>query len=414
MSKVFKLAIIGAGAAGLAAAAEASRLFGGASVILIEKQQKIGRKLLATGNGRCNISNKNMSEAHYYGDRSIISSVIGEFGVSRLRRFFSELGLLLREDSEGRLYPYSNQAVTVLDCSRNYLSKAGTAIQCDCRILRIEKNKGGFIIVTSEKQISAENIIAACGSKASPSLGADDSGSKLMNELGIKYTRLFPALSPVETKEKYPSLKGVRAKGTVNVIADDSIIRSKSGEIQFSDKGISGICIFECSRPVNEYLLFGTAYGKKVKSISIELDLMPDYNSDELCRYLRGCKSIFKGQPAELLLAGVLNKELSRVIIKKSLSAKKLCHELTEEDIQKTAFQVKHFSFTPVKADSFKTAQVCAGGIDSGYVCPDTLMSKKYKGLYICGEMLDVDGDCGGYNLHFAVASAIKAVRNIK
>ena len=414
MNKKYKVAVIGAGASGLTACVEAARRFGGENVILLEKQQKIGRKLLATGNGRCNISNADINETHYYGDKKIISSVIGEFGVKKLKRFFSDIGLLLKEDGEGRLYPYSNQAVTVLDCIKNELSRSKVNIICGFAIKSIEHKKDGYFIVSYNEKILAENIIIACGSKASPSLGANDSGFALLKNLGIVSTDLFPALLPINTYEKCTSLKGVRAKGTVYLLADGKIIRSKSGEIQFNENGLSGICIFECSRAVNEYFLYGKIFGEKINTLTVELDVMHDLPETDICKYLRNCRSLFGEQSCEIILSGALHKQLSKTIVDRAGVDRKICKELNENDIQKIAYTAKHLSFKPLISDNFKTAQVCAGGITSEYVSPETLMSKKHKGLFICGEMLDVDGDCGGYNLHFAVSSALKAVKNIK
>ena len=411
---VVNTAIVGSGASGLAAAITAAERIGGKNVILIEKQAKAGRKLLATGNGRCNISNKNINKSHYFGDEKLISSVLRDFGYNELIRFFRELGLLIREDSDGRLYPYSNQASTVLDCMRNRLIRLGVKEYCSCNINTAEYKNGRILLRNEETEILAENVIFSCGSKASPSLGSDSSGLELLKNAGIRSAPLFPSLSPVESKEKYKALKGVRAKGRVSVICDGNTVRQKQGEIQFNDKGISGICVFECSRLINEYLYFHTVFGKSCRKLYGSIDLMPDYNEKELCSYLRLCRKISDQQPAADILSGALNKRLSEVLVKYCRIDKKLCRDLKESDIMQLSTAVKNFCFTPVNSDSFKTAQVCAGGIGSDEVDPVTLMSRKIKNLYICGEMLNVDGDCGGFNLHFAFGSGIKAAKNIK
>lgn len=414
MEQRFKLAVIGGGAAGLTAALAASKKLGGRNIIIIEKQSRVGRKLLATGNGRCNISNSHMSKDHYHGDTDIIDSVIGNFSVQQMKHFCSGLGLLLREDSEGRMYPFSNQASTVLDCMRTGIVKAGVKEQCETSVLSISKEKNIFVIKTDKGNIISENVIFACGSKASPSLGADESGMALLKRIGIRSTPFFPALSPIETIEKYKALKGVRAKGKVTLTVDGKIIREEVGEIQFSEKALSGICIFQCSRYVNEYLLYGSVCGIKAKDIRISLDLMNDYPGDELCKYLRSCRNSFADLPASMILSGALNKKLSETIVSITGIRNKLCKDLSEADIRSIADIVKGICFTPSDINSFASAQVCAGGINSDEIDPCTLMSKKNEKLYICGEMLNVDGDCGGYNLHFAIGSAILAARNIK
>ncbi len=409
-----RVAVIGGGAAGLTAAAACARKLGKGSVVILEKQARIGRKLLATGNGRCNISNKNMNSLHYYGDKAIIENVLKDFGFPKLKRFFSSIGLLLREDSDGRIYPYSNQASTVLDCIKNELARLGVQEICEFNISCIKHNSNGFLISSGLDTVEAHNIIFACGSNASPALGADDSGLKLLKTLNINSSPFFPSLSPIETAEKYKMLKGVRAKGNVEVIADGDTITDHAGEIQFTDKGLSGICVFECSRPVNEFLLYGTVFGKKAKKLIISLDLLHELSDVELCRYLRSCRKLFSDQPAGSVLSGTLNRKLSEAIVRSVHLDNMLCGNINENDLIRISSAAKQFEFSPVRSDAFKNAQVCAGGIGSDEIDVNTLMSKKYENLFFCGEMLNVDGECGGYNLHFAFGSALKAAKNIK
>lgn len=414
MSERYKLAVIGGGAAGLAAALSASKRLGGDNIIIIEKQPRVGRKLLGTGNGRCNISNSDMTAEHYHGDRAIIDSVMSSFSVQNMKRFCSGFGLLLKEDSEGRIYPHSNQASTVLDCIRIQLMNLGVKELCGTSVSGIEHKGTDYIIRTDNGNIISEYVILACGSKASPSLGSDDSGIKLLKGLGIKAAPFFPALCPVETVEKYKPLKGVRSKGSITLLADGKVIKEETGEIQFSDKALSGICVFQCSRYVNEYLLSKTIEGRRTKSVILSVDLMPVLDEEQLCKYLRACRNTFRELPASMILSGALNKKLSEVIAEKAGLAKKSCSALSESDIRTIAGYAKHMEFTPADVSAFASAQVCAGGIGSDEVDPHTLMSKMHGKLFICGEMLNVDGDCGGYNLHFAIGSAILAVKNIK
>ena len=408
------IAVIGGGAAGLAAAVECSRLYGKGSTLIIEKQQRTGRKLLATGNGRCNITNSGISESRYHGDRDIIHNVLLGHSYKDMCVFMRSLGILLREESEGRVYPYSNQASTVLDAMRNECSRLGAEELCGYDIKQVRKEKGGFLLLSDNMNVFAKNVIFATGSQASRSLGSDDSGYRLLDGLGIRHTPLFPALSPVNTKEKYKELKGVRAKGKVSLFADGNNILTKDGEIQFTDNGISGICVFELSRAVNEFFALGTVCGKNCRSISVSADIMSDVSFDELCGYLYMCRGIFADKGAELLLSGAVNKKLAHTAAVICGLAGKKCSLLNGRDIKYLAECIKNMRFTPVQSDAFGNAQVSAGGINSEYVDPLTLCSRKYKGLYICGELLDADGDCGGFNLHFAAGSALKAARNIK
>ncbi len=410
-SVYYRAAVIGGGAAGLTAAAALAAQIGGKNVVILEKQNKPGRKLLATGNGRCNISNRHVAPEHYHGDKALVESVLSGFSVSRMKDFMNHLGVLLREDSEGRIYPYSNQAVTILNALRDECFRKGVTEKLSFVPESVVKENGCFSVRSAEETIRCDYLIFACGSKASPKLGADDSGFRLLEPLGIMHSPLFPALCPVPTLEKRKALKGVRAKGTAAFVCDNKVVKTSAGEIQFSDKGLSGICIFELSRCVSEYYCYGTVEGSAVSKIGITLDLMPDIGFGELCAIIERGKSIYGNEPAKKLLSGMLHQALAEVIVHESRLSGKSCRGLTSRDIRVLAGTIKRMCFTPEKAGSFDTAQVCAGGIGSEAVDAGTLMAKKVKNLYICGEMLNVDGDCGGFNLHFALGSALLAAR---
>ncbi len=413
--KNVKVAVIGGGASGLAAAVSCARTVGGKNkVVIIEKQPRTGRKLLATGNGRCNITNRNMSFEHYYGDRKIIESVIGSFSPSDSEEFFGNIGILFRDDDEGRVYPHSNQATTVLDCIRKECERLGVEEICGFSVSSIKREKCYFIINSPYMSVKAEYVIMATGSQASPLLGADDSGYKILNSLGIKPTPLYPSLSPVYTKEKYKNLKGVRSKGTVSLIADGKLLRKCAGEIQFTDYGVSGICVFEISRFVNEFFMTGKIFGCNYHTIKISIDVMSEYSLSDLCIYLHKCKKIFSEEKAAGIFNGALNKKLSQSVAEYCKLSHKSCGMFNDSDINKIAKASKNFEFTPIISDGYKSAQVGAGGIDSRYINPETLMVLKIPNMFICGELLDVDGDCGGYNLHFAFGSGIIPSRTIK
>lgn len=406
--KSVKVAVIGGGAAGFAAAISCARVLDRKDkIVIIEQQARTGRKLLATGNGRCNITNRNVGPEHYYGDRQIINTVINSFSPSDSEKFFGEMGILFRDDDEGRVYPYSNQAATVLDCMRAECSRLGVEELCDFSISSVKKENGLFVITSADMTIKAEYVVMATGSQASPLLGSNDSGYRLLHSLGIESTPLYPSLSPVYTKEKYKNLKGVRAKGNISLIADNKVIKKRSGEVQFTDYGLSGICVFEISRFVNEFFMLGKISDKKVNEIKLSVDVMSEYSFSDLCVYLQKCKKIFAESKAIDILSGALNKKLSRSITEYCRLSNKPCKSLTDSDIKRIAGAVKNFVFTPIISDGYKSAQVSAGGINSQYIYPETLMSRKIKNLFICGELLDVDGDCGGYNLHFAFGSGI-------
>ena len=404
-------AVIGAGASGMAAAIECARLVGGGNVVLLEKQKKAGRKLLATGSGRCNITNSGISAERYHGDEKLVRSVLSEFSVQDMYGFLSSLGVIIREDDEGRCYPHSNQASTVLESMLKALKRLGVAVLYDFPVDIIKKDRDGFHISGGERCITSESVIMATGSCASPMLGADRSGYKLIKALGIGCSPLFPALCPVETEEDCSILKGIRAKGSVTLIIDGKPSRKTEGEIQFTGQGISGICVFEQSRAVNEFLTSGRINGKDCREVKLSADVMSGYQFPELCSYLERCRKIFADESAASLLCGALNPRLSQYIAGLCGLKDKRCSGLTQQDIKRTASAAKNMRFTPKNALSFKNAQVSAGGISSDTVDPRTLSALKYNNLYVCGELLDVDGDCGGFNLHFAFGSGIRAAR---
>ena len=412
MERRFDVIILGAGAAGMTAAAVCARKLGKGRVALLEKQKRPARKLLATGNGRCNISNLDISEKHYRGNAEIIRSVIGSFPRAGMKKFCNSLGLLLREE-DCRLYPLSNSSATVSDRLRYELEITGAELFCECEISSVRHQGKLFRINTSTGDFLCSSLVFACGSPASPSLGSDNSGFTLLESLDISHSSLFPALSPVQTKEKYPVLKGVRAKGSASLYADDKLFAAETGEIQFSDKSLSGICIFQLSRYVNEFLGYGTINGGRFVNISLSVDLMPDHSIDDICSYLRKMRSTFKNKPAAEILSAALNKKLCEALISFSGLKGRYCHELSENDIRRLGNAVKAMKFTPEYSDQFPNAQVCAGGVGADELFTDSLMSRRHKGLYIIGEMLDADGECGGFNLHFAVGSAMLAAKNI-
>lgn len=413
-TKNIKTAIIGGGASGLTAAIACAKKLGSGSTVIIERQIRTGRKLLATGNGRCNVTNLHLSSNHYYGDKELIHSVLSNFSLKDLKRFFGSMGILLNPDDEGRVYPYSNRAETVLDGMRKELNRLGVEEICDFHIQDVCKKNGEFIITSETLTIKAQYIVFATGSQASPLLGANDSGYKLLKKFGIHSTPLFPTLSPISAKERYKNLKGVRAKGRVSLLADGKEILHRSGEIQFTDYGISGICVFEISRFVNEFFMLNQINGKVCKEIKISVDVMSDFPYNDLCTYLYQCKKIFSDSKTSDLLSAALNKKLSQSIAQYSGLASKPCRSLTDHDIKKLAWGAKNFIFTPLTANDYKSAQVSAGGISSEYIDPNTLMSRKVKNLFVIGELLDVDGDCGGYNLHFAFGSAMIPAKYMK
>lgn len=401
MDKIFTdLAIIGAGASGLVAAISALR-HGKCKVTVIEKLQRVGKKILSTGNGRCNLSNKNISESDYSGDTQLLSYTAKE--AENIPEFFASIGLLCRNDDSGRIYPYSMSASSVLDALRFTAKAEGADVICDTEVKDILKIDNGFKIVCDNAVITAKKIIMAAGGCASPSLGSSGDGYTLCKKLGHSTTKLYPALAPIRTQtELVKSVKGLRTPAEVSLISQGKTICRESGEVQFTDGALSGICIFNISATACQYIGNG----------EISLDTAPDINSSELFSLIKNTTKLRSHLSSDELLTGLYHKRIGQAIIKiAGISLTELCKDITDKEIRAVTHIAKDWRF-PIKAVSdWSLAQVTCGGIPACEVT-DRLESKKAHDMYICGEILNIQGKCGGYNLDWAWKSGYTAGMN--
>ncbi len=398
--------IIGGGASGIICAIKAKENNPDKTVAILEKQSRIGRKLLSTGNGRCNLFNLDADDVEKYSGSFFnnLSALFKKCSVVKLGEEFSKLGLVTYCDSENRVYPYSNHAGTVLDVLRFRLDELKVEVICDTKVTSIEK-KDTFIIKAENKKFSCEKLIISTGSPASPKLGSDNSGINLLEKLGHKIEPLSPALCPLEVKDKAPSIKGVRQKGSVTLFDGDEYIKSESGEIQFTENSLSGICIFNLSAKV-----------KDLKSPIVSLNISPyNENYGQLLHVLKINAQSFKSREIKRFLDGMFINKLGTAILKSSgvnkLSAP--ISTLKKEDIENICDTIYDWRFKVEKPTNFDKAQVCAGGVNGLEIEPRTMESKKIKDLYICGEAVDIVGDCGGFNLNFAFTSGIIAGESV-
>ena len=384
-----KVAVIGGGASGLAAAITARE--GGHDVTLFERQARVGRKLMATGNGRCNLTNLGASVDNYHGaDAAFVAPALSEFTVSDTLAWFSRLGLVSEPDPEGRVYPFSDQAGSVLDVLRFRCDAIGVRTETGTEIEEIRRKNGCFA-VNGEQY---DRIIIACGGRAGEHLGGTGLGYDLLRSLGHRITPLTPGLVRLKTAEEITRmLKGVRAKACVRLLRRGRLVCEKSGEVQFSDGGVSGIVVMDMSSLARD----GDA---------LSLDLLPPVNAEKLQKILAARASSTPSESAENLLAGVLHSRLGKAVIKRcGLDFGAKLAGLGEKDIEKVAKTVKDFALTITGRAGFPEAQVTCGGADTAEFKPFSLESRLVPGLYACGEVLDVDGDCGGYNLQWAWSS---------
>lgn len=387
------IGIIGGGASGMAAAlaaAENPR----AQVLVFERQARVGRKLLATGNGRCNLSNLAASGDCYHGDSPAFAAPALElFGPGETLAWFENLGLLTVTEPSGRVYPYSDQANSVVDVLRFALEKPNIRVLTGCEVTKIRQEDGGFALTTGENHYLCHRLIVACGGLAGTKLGGSMSGYKLLARLGHRTTRLRPALVQLKTGWKgVTALKGVRANCHVQILCDGLEMAQSTGELQFTDYGLSGPVIFEVSRDVCAHK------GQWL----CRLDFLPHISCDAL-------KAMLRRRDPELsteeLFTGILHNRLGRVLTKAAFIPEGRVGHLDEGHLEEVCAKVKAFEITLTEPLGMDSAQVTAGGVVTGEFDPHTMESRLVPGLYTCGEVLDIDGDCGGFNLQWAWSS---------
>ncbi len=398
MKKRCDLIIIGGGAAGLACTVEASKGFEG-SIILLDRKPKVGKKLLVTGNGRCNLSNRNMSEEFYHGSFDV-KPLLEEFPDIRL--FFEKLGLYTVCDSAGRIYPLSNTASSVLDALRFAIEKKDNVqMLTDCHCTAIQKSKEGFTVKAGEHEIRGKAVVLACGGCAAPVHGSDGSGFELAKDLGISINKPYPALCSL-LADGTKALDGVRSKCSASLYRKGLLEKSELGEVQFTKNGLSGICIFNLS----------AAFAEGEKDVKVSLDLLPDYTQSDVYNMLWTVYRTRKRDLAEEIFNGIFNRKIALYLLKKAnIPTSALSAKLDFTDLKRLAALSKNLEFEIKGRGDFSSAQVTAGGVQGSDIV-GLFMSIKHKCLFFVGVIIDVWGDCGGYNLHFAFASGIKAGRS--
>lgn len=410
------IAIIGGGTSGLAAAVLCAKKLSTEKlkrrIVIIEKEKRVGKKLLATGNGRCNITNENMSAEFYNGScNKLAADVIKKYNTRRMISFFNSLGLECKSDSQGRVYPYCEQASAVLDLLRFNARHYSVEEMCETELLSVTPTNGGFRLDALNKTIFAKKVILTTGGEASPKLGSDGATYRFAKMLGLHCTPIYPSLVPVKVSDSFmPFLKGIRTGAEVSLIADGSVAKRETGEVQFTQNSLSGICIFQLSRFVNEFFANKTVNEINVKTLAISLDLLPEYSHDEVERLFYRRKKQLGYLTLEDFFTGILNKKIGQCLLKelKILPIKRAVSSLSSDEIGRLTSLVKDWRFIPSGQSDMNNAQVTAGGISASEI-DRNMQSVKYKNLYIAGEALDLDGLCGGYNLHWAFASGMIA-----
>ena len=395
--------IIGAGASGMMAALTAAET-PGRRVVLLERQQRAGRKLLATGNGRCNLTNTGAALDNYHGEScGFAAPALEAFPPRAVLGFFHSLGLMTVEEYGGRVYPLSDSANSVLDVLRFHLEAKGVELKAAEPAREILREKQGFTVVTDTERLHADKLIVACGGAAGAKLGGVSDGYELLKMLGHKRTALYPSLVQLVTAPEYPrALKGVRANCSLRLFAGESLLAESAGELQFIETGVSGPAVFDLSR----------AAATGGKGLSLAADFLKDFDEASLFVLLKQRCGTLPTLPAGDMMTGIVHNRLGKMLVKYAgLSANTPLRELDDKALHRLAKACKDFRLPVQGTEGFDKAQVTAGGVKTSGFNPETLESWFVPGLFACGEALDIDGDCGGYNLQWAWASGRLAGR---
>lgn len=405
--KMKRIAVIGGGASGLSAAIEAGRTIKltrmPIEVTVLERNPRVGKKLLLTGNGRCNLTNTSLFPDAYSTPRAI--TVIRTLSEDT-RAFFSGLGIMTCCDEAGRVYPHSMQAGSVVNAMRGEAERLGVQICTDAMAESIRRKDGGFLI---NEELFADAVIVACGGCAYPATGSDGNGYRLMKSLGIPCTRALPSLTGLEVADRdFKALKGVRAKAVVTAHIDGKAVASERGEVQFTEYGVSGIAVMQLSRLITRAL-----DRDKLCETVLMIDLAPDVEQSQIIDFLENlCWQKPKMLTADLL-AGIVPRQLGFYLLKRCgiPIGENACGSISRKMIATIAGQIRAFRLRIVSARGFEQAQVTAGGARLS-AFDSHLMARQLAGLFACGEILDVDGMCGGYNLEWAFSSGRLCGRN--
>lgn len=399
----------------MAAAIAAGRQ--GAEVVILEGNDRLGKKILATGNGKCNLGNEKLSSEEYYtGCPEFLENCLDRFGTKETLRFFAETGLMIKSRN-GYLYPMSEQAASVLDVLRYRVEEAGVRVITGCRIEKIEKIKktaasgGSFLLTGTEGEFRFDRVILACGGCAAPKTGSDGSGFMLAEMLGHRIVPTVPALVQLRCREDYfKAVAGVRAEASLTVSYKGKTAAAERGELLLTDYGISGIPVFQLSRVVNYILLEkGKREGNQVE---IAIDFLPDQSRKAWEKFLREREKnvgLQGERTLEEFFTGLLHKKLMLLFIR--LAGLKPSEKIREADpgkVRQVYGLCRQWKVHVTGSNSYEHAQVCAGGVALDEI-KENMESGIVPGLYFAGEILDVDGKCGGYNLQWAWCSGYLA-----
>jgi len=393
-----EIVIIGGGASGLVAAITAARK--GKKVAILEKNNIMGKKILVTGNGRCNYFNQDQNIKHYRSQNpELLEKIITQSNLEKVLQFFEEIGIEPKIKN-GYYYPFSNQAVSIQNALITEINNLKIEIKDEIEVKEIKKANDKFLITTNIQDIIADKVIIATGSKSAPKTGSDGMGYEICKKLGHTIIKPLPALVQLKGNEKYfKEWNGIRADVTIALYEDDRQIAQEVGEIQLTDYGISGICVMNLSGRVARGLYKG-------KKEYVKINFLEGLNIqtlEQFIEFMNKRTNTIKNRTIRELLEGIINYKLVNVLLKKSKIANNTRWEqLSTESKLEIGKNIVELKIDITDTNSFDKSQVCSGGVPLSEIDLSTMESRKTKGLYIIGELLDCDGDCGGYNLTWA------------
>lgn len=401
-----KIVIIGAGAAGLTCAIKAAKNKN--EVIVVERNDKCGKKILLTGNGRCNFWNEDQDILHYHSnDEDTLKKILTDNNINNVLPFLSSIGVISKIKN-GYYYPYTNQAITIRELLYKECVENNVKFLFDTYVEDIIRKDDKLKVITNNKEIITDKVVVATGSKAFPKTGSDGNFYKILENMGHKIIKPLPALVQLKTEKNYlKEAQGVRVDVNIKLYENDVYIKEEDGELQITDYGISGICAMQLSGKISR----GLDNGRKEKVI---INFFPVFSdSNNLLVWLNERNTQLKNRDIKELLDGFLNYKITNLLLKMSNIKKTKWEDLEQQEKLKLVSNITSFNLPIIGTNSFDKSQVVTGGVSLTNVNPETMESLIKKNIYIIGEILDVDGDCGGYNLGFAWISGLIAGDNL-
>lgn len=399
---IYDTIVIGGGPAGMTAAIKAKETCEKAKVLIIDRNKKLGKKLYATGNGRCNIANSALDLSSYHSCNEFFPyQIINTESYKKLKEFFMDLGVAIYDDG-GYLYPQSMQASTVVWALSDRIKHLGIEIHTTEEAESVEPTDEMYGVVTDCAEYTARTVVAAPGSAAAPKLGGTESVYRLLENTEIRTIAPHPALCRLKTREDISDLAGVRARCRVSLLCDGDVYDSESGEIHFADGWLSGIAVFNLSMQCIDLLNDG-------RTPVVEVTLVPEMDEDDVLGYLRKFRDSNPDRRLEAMSNGLVNEKIARFIINRLELKSVTAARLTDEELDRMVFEIKHMRFEISGHGGYDESQAACGGIDTRQLRPDSMEADGYKGLYVAGEYADVTGKCGGYNIMWAVMTGMRA-----